>query len=341
MKTKCNPSVAVIVLNWNRGRDTIECLESLLNLNYKNFSIFLVDNNSTDGSVEKIKKWCDRNEGISYTDKDNKIHTKFEFSKKNIVIIKNKENCGYAGGNNTGIKWAMTYGDYSYFWILNNDTVVNEFSLAEMIKIGEKEKRAGILGSRIMLYGDKKNYPCMSGLGLKVVWPKFFFRDNKQKNNIFEVKWVSGASFLIKKKVIDDIGLLDEDYFLYGEEKELCIRAIRKGWKIYLVGESLVYHKEGASTDTKIIYKKVLGKMAKRLPLNTFKIKLYYESRNGIYFVKKHYPYYLLPYFFLRTLHLIWQVILYDDDKVIRVGVILRGAFHGIIGRMGREKSLS
>jgi len=326
LDTKKYPKVAIILLNWNGWRDTLECLESLLDISYVNYQIFLVDNHSTDGSVERIKKWC-RERGFDLDKKS---------SDEKIILIQNDKNYGFSGGNNRGIRFAMGLSYFKYFWLLNNDTVVDENSLTEMVKVAEPRDKAGIIGSKVFDYGDRSHIQTIGEN--KVVWPHMKRRKEiPDKETILDVKWVRGASLLIKNELVLEIGLLDEKLFIYFEDKDWCASALKKGWKIYTALNSRIFHKEGASTNTQILHKRLFGMNVQRLTLENFRIKLYYESRNGIYFVKKQFPLSFIPYLFFRTLHLIFQAILYDDHKMKRTGVILRGTMDGVIGKMGKD----
>ena len=123
--------VTIILLNWNGKEDTIECLESLKHITYPNYEILLVDNGSTDGSVECFRE---RYPGME--------------------IIENGENLGFAEGNNVGIRRAMDEGA-DYVLLLNNDTVVDPEFLGELVKVGESDPKIGIVGPKICYYNNK------------------------------------------------------------------------------------------------------------------------------------------------------------------------------------------
>jgi len=112
----------------------------------------------------------------------------------------------------------------------------------------------------------------------------------------------------------------------------------KSNWKIYKVLNSLVFYKGGSSINTRIIHKKIFGRSIKLLDFESFKITVYYESRNGIYFLKKHYPVHFIPYLFFRTLHLIFRVVFFGDHKIERMKVRVQGAYDGVIGKMGKRK---
>jgi len=117
------PKVEIIILNWNRFRDTAECLESVFRIRYPNFSVVVVDNGSEDDSAAQVENTFDR-----------------------VTLIRNRENLGYAEGNNVGIRHALENGA-DYVWLLNNDTVVDREALAALVDLAERDRGIGILGS--------------------------------------------------------------------------------------------------------------------------------------------------------------------------------------------------
>ncbi len=354
------PKVSVIILNWNGWQDTLECLESLQQLTYPNYQIIVVDNGSTDDSVEKIVEWCKGkifvNTKTISTSPDLKpieyvmynidtavnggeVHKEAIIERlspnRKLVLIKTCENLGFTGGNNIAIKYSLK-NDYSYMWLLNNDTIVDSDALSKMVKFAENSVKTGMVGSKILSY-ERPDTVQMIGSN-KTIWPlhKKNNKDISLAKEHIQVKWLGGASLLVKKAIIEHIGMLDEKYFLYYEEKDWCIRAGHRGWKLYCILDSKVWHKGGASTGSERVERIFFGKKIARLTWESFLVPTYYESRNGPYFTKKNYPLYFIPYSIFRTLHLIVQVILYDNYKVSRIMTILRGAWDGVIGKMGK-----
>ncbi len=345
------PKVAIIILNWNGWKDTIECLESLQRLSYPNYQIIVVDNGSTNDSIKKIKDWCEgkisfrtnmvesslENKPVEYIEYDKvtvesggeiiieRSIEEFPPNKK-LIIIHSEKNYGFPGGNNIAIKYALKK-EYDLVWLVNNDASVDKNALTEMVKIAEHDRKIGIIGSTIRNY-DESEITDRN---------KSAKQDKSSLKKIFiPVDWIEGSSLLIRKEVIEKVGLLDENYFLFGEDKDWCTRARRSGWELVRALKSIVWHKWGASTESKRIEKIFFGKKVLRIPWESYFIPGYYESRNGIYYMKKNYPLYFLPYLIIRTLHLIVQILAYDDRKIQRTGIILKGAWHGLIGKMGK-----
>lgn len=223
MKTIEKRSVAVILLNWRGAQDTIDCIVSLLSAGIDLRDIIVIDNNSKDNSIENISN-----------------------AFKSLDILESDHNGGFAYGCNIGIKTALKR-DYEYIWLLNNDTLVNCQTLPQMLEIFSKDvdSNIGIVGSLIRYLEFPYDIQAIGGGRVN--------RLTGQTKNILEtsqiekIDYITGASMLVSKKVFEQIGLLDEKYFMYWEDVEFCIRAKKFGFGIAVAANSLVLHKEGAS----------------------------------------------------------------------------------------------
>jgi len=212
--------VVIIIMNYNGKKLLRDCLNSIKkNTFYKDYKIIVVDNNSTDGSIEMIKK---------------------QF--KGIDLIQNEKNYGGAKGNNIGIKYAIKKYNPNYFFLLHNDIKVTKDWLESVIKIANSHKKIGILGCKQLNFERK---PIISAAWILPFRMKYY-----SGNQIKEVTWISGAAFLIKKDVIKKIGLFDEKYspFHY-DDMDFEQRAIKAGFKIMYVPNSIVLHKTRATTE--------------------------------------------------------------------------------------------
>ncbi len=225
-------AIYIIVLNYNNWKDTIECLESINQLKYTNYCTIVVDNASTNESIYKIKKW------IAKSKESNRILNE-------IVLIENNMNVGYAGGNNVGIKYALKENKYGHIWILNNDTVVDSMSLNNIIMMVDQDNQIGICGSKILYY-DKRDI--IQSIGSKVNYTFGYVSNITDQTKIETIDSVMGASFFITNKCISTVGMLPEEYFLFLEESDYCIKAIKYGFKIKVALDSIVFHKEGSTT---------------------------------------------------------------------------------------------
>lgn len=222
------PEVYIIVLNWNGMEDTKECIESLKKIIYPNYEILLVDNGSTDGSVECLKKLYPE-----------------------IEIIENQNNLGFAEGNNVGIKRALEK-KADYVLLLNNDTIVDKDFLTHIIIVAESSDEIGIVGPKVYFYNDRNKIQSAGGsvnfytgrtplIGCNM-------QDVGQFDKIREVDYVSGCALLSKADVIEKLGFLCSDYFAYYEEVELCTRAKNNNFKVVCVPNSKIWHKEAITS---------------------------------------------------------------------------------------------
>lgn len=256
--------VYVILLNWNGWKYTLHCLESVFRSDYPDFQVIVCDNQSMDGSLEKIKAWADGKLAVEekLNDKLNplifpevekpipyieyqRVEAEAGGEKYNkdipLVLIQNGSNDGYSAGNNVGIRYALKKNP-DYIWLLNNDTVVKSNTLKELVSHVQSEENIGIAGtviyfasdpSKIQTYGGGKIAPLI-GLDSFILSPD-------------SIDYVSGTSLFIKREVIEQIGLLDEEFFFYWEDVDFSQRALKRGWKLGVAANAIVYHKFSTS----------------------------------------------------------------------------------------------
>jgi hypothetical protein len=248
-----HPRVDIIVLNWNGREDTLRCLSSLRKIEDTPVHVIVVDNASTDDSVPVMRS--------SFPGTDW------------LTILENRENLGYTGGNNAGIRLAMERGA-DYLWLLNNDTTVEPDSLARLIRTAQVYPKAGLIGPKILQMEDPSRAYAMAGrLNLWFPWPN---RMEGEPSGLvtgdpFEVDFLSGAAILIRREFVEKVGLLDDRFFFYWEENDWCERGRKIGYVSLLVPDAVVYHKGGGTS----------GK-----GWNEF--TAYYLVRNWIFFMRKH-----------------------------------------------------
>ncbi len=261
-----SPHVSIIMLNWNSWEDTIECLESVLNLDYKNFNVILIDNHSSDHSIEQIKKWANGVENISnntkFPDLVFPLETKplklieltaaNDFSKigpivrnKQIVFLKNSANLGFAVANNQGMVLSEKLFRSKYYFLLNNDTVIENDALTDLVKRMEEDDTISVAQSTIFRYEDRKQIA--SAGGRMLFWGQTKYYKQIDSNEIKKISFISGCAFFIKSEVIRRHGYLTELFFHGEEDFEFSMRSKQKHLKIICSGGSRVYHKEGSS----------------------------------------------------------------------------------------------
>lgn len=272
-KTVISPKVEIIIVNWNGWADTIECIESIQNITYTNYQIILVDNCSTDDSVERIKAWS--NGKIKCLLVEDDISTASE-DEQEIVFITTRKNLGFSGGNNVGIRYALRR-NFDYILLLNNDTIVAKDFMEPIMAASERDPAIGISGGKIYYYSDKNRvwsaggfYKGLGRFGLYGINQL----DKGQFDKEREVDFCVGAFMLIKKEVFEKIGLLPQCYFIGTEEGDFALSARSMGYKCFYVPSSVVWHKVG-------VYNKD----------NQQKLKYVYNSyRNGLLFAERHLP---------------------------------------------------
>lgn len=292
------PKVGIIIVNYNGYYDTIECIASLLKLDYPNCLLIIVDNASPNNSLYYIHTWLSDPNNKAYHNKSpvfqhiNYTEYKSQFSKLDkatkIITIQSGKNLGFAAANNMGIKFAIDNGA-TKFWILNNDTVVQNNSLTELVLCSSTlgNKKFGIIGSQLRYYHQREVIQAIGGKYQPVLGLTKHLENGKLASELeipeksFASDYAIGASLLVTLEFIQDVGMMSEDYFLYFEELDWHLRGKRKGWSHLICTNSVVFHKEGASIGT--------GKGDKRSELSD----LYY-LKSKLLFTKKFYPIYLL-----------------------------------------------
>lgn len=269
--------VYVVLVNWKGWRDTLMCLESLLRSDYRDFRVVLCDNESGDGSVERIVEWANGTlaadippAGLDYLTKPHiskpityRVYERAEAEAggqaddPQLVIVKTGGNLGFAGGNNVGIRYARARADFDYLWLLNTDTVVPPNSMAELQSRMQEDPAIGICGSTLLFMERPQSVQALGGarylkqtgrarpIGLLSTWPQ------PVDINAIELQtdYVVGASMFVRREFVDDVGLMQEDYFLYFEELDWACRSKDKYRLGYAPG-SLVYHRVGGSTES-------------------------------------------------------------------------------------------
>ncbi|MGH9787948.1 MAG: glycosyltransferase family 2 protein, partial [Candidatus Acidiferrales bacterium] len=242
--------VAVIVLNWNNWPATAGCLESLQRLTYPNARVLLVDNGSTDDS-ERI------------------LREKFP----DVELVQTGANLGYAGGNNAGMRRALELGA-DYLCLLNNDVVVDPGFLEPLVAAMEADPRLGVAGGLQCGYDDRRliqnsgayfnfvtGHPRNANAGEA---------DRGQCNREKEVDFISGAALLARVEMARSIGLLDDAFFMVGEDADWCLRARRAGWSVRYIPGSKIFHKERATRGSQPA------------------MNWYYVPRNHVWLVRRH-----------------------------------------------------
>lgn len=303
-----SPLVSIVILNWNGLKDTIECLESLEKIDYSNYKIIVVDNNSEGNDAGILEK----------------KYRNYKYNKNYINVIRSKKNLGFGGGNNMGIRTILEEGKSKYILLLNNDTVVEPNFLKELVKTAENNSRLGIVGGKILYY-NKPNKIWYAGGKLDLLRGSgyHFFQGKINQSEIsgeIDVTFITGCLMLIKKELFKKIGLLPEEYFLSVEDVDFCYNVISQGYKLKVNLNSKIYHKVSVSKGGE----------------NSV-IDDYYVTRNRIYFMlrKIKNKKYLIPFmvFFLFSRIIIFFKFLIKG-KGKKIWMMFRGIKDGLTGNL-------
>lgn len=250
------PFIAIILVNYNGLTDTVECIDSILQMTYRNYKIIVVDNKSTDDSVKNLR--------------EKQLSAEFE-------LIECKKNLGFSAGNNVGIQYAIEMG-VEYVLLLNNDTIVDRGFLKTLIKRTIELPHDSVTTGTIY-YSANRKMIWYGGGGFNKKTGKVshfgFKRLNfKLPEKTVEVTFISGCCMCIPISVIKRVGLLDEIYFLYEEDMDYCYRLQNEGVKLFYIPDAILYHKVSSST-TKMNHMSGTTQ--------------YYMVRNKFFFIKKYY----------------------------------------------------
>lgn len=236
--------VDVVVLNWNGWQDTIACLASLQLQDYPSFNLLVVDNASTDGSVDKIKQ-----------------------AMPSVELLQTGANLGFGGGCNVGMRHAFSRGA-DYVWLINSDSTVDPHALSELVRKADQNSGLGSVGS-VLYEADATDRVQLWGGGRVQLWSG----QSKHQRLPGQLDFISGASVLLRREAIAEVGFFDEStFFMYWEDTDLAFRLRNAGWHLAVAEHSRVWHKQSAS-------------VGKRSPLLDR-----YFTRSGVRFLRRYAP---------------------------------------------------
>jgi GT2 family glycosyltransferase len=296
------PYVISVILNTNRRDDTLACLSSLTQSTYPNHSVIVLDNDSSDGSIEAIQE-------------------KYPCT----LIVSLEKNMGYAGNNNVGIEIALQE-KADWVFILNEDTVLNQNCIDKLVSEGEKDRKIGIVGPMVYHY-DEPEYIQSAGGMLGQYWESIHIAKNEldtgQMSTTHQVEWVSGCAIMVRSEVVKDIGMLDARFFYYWEETEWCLRAAKAGHKIMHVPSAKLWHK---------------GVQRDYTPKPSL---MYYDTRNHLLLLKKHHApikvWFYTVFKIIRTL-LSWSIRPKWCGKKLYRNAMFQGSIDFLFCRWGKQE---
>lgn len=238
--------IFAIIVNYNGWKDTYECVDSLRNLNLTHLNIVVVDNKSIDGeSIEMLNMKKKAGE---------------------IELILSPVNGGFSHGNNIGIRYALK-NEADYIILINNDTIVADDFISPLIEILNRNQNCGAISPRINFYYDKNKIWYDGGTFNKLICRARHYRFEEYQTTskgCLSTNFITGCCIILPAKVINDVGLFDERFFLYGEDTEYSLRLKKAGYELAWDADYVLYHKVSSST----------GRFSKRTQ--------YYQIRNNL-----------------------------------------------------------
>ena len=324
-----HPAVYIIILNYNSWPDTIECLESLLAQDYSNYKIIVVDNGSPNDSVPQLKAWS-ATAAMQYGIGFDFIHYQHgQFTAKQvredsrISFIWSENNGGYASGNNIGIRYSYLRSKDHYLWLLNNDTIVMKDTLSILVDFFRRNAsgNVGLIGCRQLFYHDPTLIQCLYGkYDKKTGLPKQLGENQKADIPVIidqkDIHYLSGACLLTHSRVLNKVGLLNEDFFLFYEELDIAYRMRKAGYSLLFCNETSILHKHGTSID---------GKSAKGSEASPF--ANYHHFRSKFIFAKRHHKNMMPLYLFISGIQVVNRL---AKGKLRNAAAVIRGVKAGL-----------
>ena len=319
------PRVYIIILNYKKWDEVIECLETLFRSDYDQYTVIVIDNDSQNNSLNKLVEWAGNSTdfinpitggtknkiqkpiGYSLFTDDAMDKTKLATFQK-LVFIENKMNRGFAGGINTILKWLLD--EDAYIWLLNPDMVVAESTLKELVKFAHNVPRESVIGSVIKYYADPAKIHFYAGgrINLNAATVEMI----TDKKNVSQLDYISGGSFFTHAHNFSVLGLLPEDYFLYWEETDFCYRAKQQGYQLRLCETATCYDRVSTS----------IGKSF---------LSDYYYTRNGLFFLSVYKKGKVPVAIFFTIFRLLKRILSAQFDRA-------SGMYRGLISFLKKEK---
>jgi len=303
MNIAAKPLVVIVLVNWNGKVDTLECLDSLHSLEYPNYQVVVVDNASTDGTVEHF-------------------HPDYCW----VHVIEAGDNLGFVGGNNLGIDYALSILA-DYILLLNNDTLVSPDFLTKLVEVLESDPGVGMAGPLIYYYKDPG---IIWSAGGEVNWKlgdsSMVGLDQVDQGQFgtqpYSVDFLTGCAMLLPVEVIQKVGKLDTRFFAYYEDTEWCIRIAKAGFTLKVVPQAKIWHK-----------------ISKEARETTPRVH-YYMSRNRLLFLKITHAgvsawFHTLVLDYARFIA-VWMIRPKYHGKAKQREAVLRALFDFFTGRFGR-----
>lgn len=301
--------IGVVICNYNKEKEVLDCIQSVLESKYQDFDLYVVDNGSTDGSVPAIQE---RYSG-------------------QLTLLANQENLGGSGGFNTGLRVAYEKG-YSYLMCIDNDALLDENAIGNLWKFLQEHPEAGMAGAKVY-HLEAPDY--VQQFGQKIDFEYFCtevnyfnaYEDGSMPDYLY-TDAVAACALMVRRSIVDEIGLMPEDNFLYWDDTEWCYLCNQAGYKVASVGNAVALHAMGAKKELE----------------NTF--PTYYAWRNWIYFFARYTRQEQLEKMAETFLASIFQVVYeglhkQEENKVRTVMLAYEDAICGVRGKAGENRIFS
>lgn len=298
--------VGVVICNYNKAEQVLECIQTVLESKYQDFDLYVVDNGSTDGSAQAIRN--------TYGDQ--------------LTLLENQENLGGSGGFNTGLRAVYEKG-YPFLMCVDNDAMLDENAIGNLRKFLLQHEEAGMAGAKIY-HLEAPDY--VQQFGQKIDFEYFCtevnyynaYEDGSMPDYLYTDS-VAACALMVRRSIVDKIGLMPEENFLYWDDTEWCHRCNLAGYKVASVGNAAALHAMGAKKET----------------VNTF--PTYYAWRNWIRFFIRYTPQEKLEKMAETFLESIFQVVYeglhkQEINKVRTVMLAYDDAIHGVVGKAGENR---
>ena len=308
------PLVYILILNYKNWQDVTHCLRSVFQLNYPRYSVFVIDNDSRNDSLEHLIDWTKQ----SASEQPVPFHyfTREEFERNfntgsicKLTFIQNHENQGFAAGNNLVIERLKK--EDAYIWLLNPDMEVEPETLSELVKFAQAHSKQSVIGAtikhqlnanKIHLYG-----------GARINFNSATVNLINEKSEIGEIDFICGGSLFTHANNFATIGLLPEEYFLYWEETDWCYRAKEQGYEMLVCTSAVCYDKISST----------IGKGF---------LADYYYTRNGLLFVSRYRSKKIPIVLFSAFLRLLKRLLSGNWERS-------KGVYSGILTFLNRRKN--
>jgi len=297
-----NPSVGIIIVNWNSYEVTSACLTSLRDCTYSSFEVIVVDNGSNDRSGDQLKQ--------DYPE---------------VTLLKNSENLGFTGGNNRGIEYALE-SQKELIMLLNNDTIVTPGFMDPLIDTLRTDSGIGAIQPKIM-FNQERDIIWNAGSEYSKLWSLtktkgIGEKDLGQFDKEGKIPWVTGCCFLVRSDVVREVGILDDRFFIYYEDTDWSFRIAKAGYDLWYSPDSKIYHEVGKSNDNRDSFGEG----------NLSPFSHYVTIRNHIFIIRKYTKGISLMTSYLYQIYKLGGYTLYFlfKKRFRKLSASWRGALHGM-----------